>query len=882
MAQSENKDFDDDAINQAFDIMAEDEFDLLPTAPRLFTEENTNNNKSQIEIKKHQQISQSNLASLFQVDGPPGFQRRVDQSFDGLQSGRDPQQHELSKKTLKQFQPHELEEALNHFFEFPSFRDGQKEVIEAVLAGRDVMAIMPTSAGKSLLFQLPALMLPGVTLVISPLISLMKDQVDKLKAKGLPADFINSSLTDSQRRHVIELVESGDTKLLFVAPERFRSGSFKRTLKGLNISLFAVDEAHCVSSWGHDFRPDYLKLSRAVRLCGRPPILAVTATATENVRKDIEIHLALKDDYYSRIAGFDRPNLRFDVQHVASDEEKISAIANLARNGQGTGIVYCSTRKNTEKVVASLNKAGLDASAYHAGIGAESRRLVQEDFMAGKIPLVCATNAFGLGIDKEDVRFVAHYNLPSSVEAYYQEAGRAGRDGKPSDCLLLFRSNDVFIQEFFIEMSYPAKSLVEAVYRELRRLDNGTHELTLAMLKERIKDAKSEWAISAAQRLLEEAGHIDRGGRLDNPARIRQLRAGKKGSKAASQILFGQLIKAYGQKLEVGISETLPDLVYTTGATVEELRRMLPALREGGYIEYHAPFAGRSVTVLYPTVEAAELKVDYSVVKERRRRDQERLQRIIALAYSPTCRRAYILKYFGAPYKENCANCDICKPAAGTAIPRALTDSELITLKKVLSCVIRMKGKFGKAKVVQVLRGSRAKDIKDHRLDGLSTHGILRDWSREALSAFMGECIKRQLVSELRDDQGRYPKALITELGREVLFDRQRVQMVIPGSQSNKRSHSTGRMKIAAYQARQLASGEDEELFQALRQLRMKLSLQRKVEPFRVFPDRTLRNIAQSRPQSRAELAGLPGIGPAKLRQFGKIIVNFIKSYEGP
>lgn len=865
MAPSGNKDLNDDSINEAFDFIAEEEELDFYVAPRLFPEKDANTPQGE------DGSDQGDLFSLVQVDGPPAFQER----------NQAPQDLGPPPEELKQFKPEEVTQALEHFFGFPSFRDGQQEVIENVLQGRDVMAIMPTSAGKSLLYQLPALMLPGVTIVISPLISLMKDQVDKLREKGLPASLINSSLTDAQRQAEIDDALSGHTKLLFIAPERFRSRSFKRIIAKLNVSLFAVDEAHCVSSWGHDFRPDYLKLGRAVKLCGRPPILAVTATATENVRSDIKVHLDLKEDYYCRIAGFDRPNLRFDVQQVTTNDEKISAIANFARRVEGTGIVYCSTRKNTEKLVASLGKAGISAAVYHAGLAPDTRRMVQEDFMAGKIPLVCATNAFGLGIDKQDVRFVAHYDLPGSVEAYYQEAGRAGRDGKPSECLLLFRPGDIYIQEFLIETSYPSKALVESVYRELLKLDDGRHELTLGALKRRIPDAKSERTLSAAQRLLEEAGHIDRGGRLDNPARVRKLREPKKGSRAASQKLFGQLIRVYKERLDIGISETLPELVHTTGATVDELRRMLPTLRDGGYIEYHAPFAGRSVTVLYPVVRIPELKVNYDVVQERRRRDQERLQRIIDFAYSPTCRRAYILKYFGAPFDVECGNCDVCNPRAGVAKARDLTDSELIALKKMLSCVARMRGNFGKAKVVQVLKGSRAKDIRDHRLDQLSTHGILKDWGQTALSSFLSECIKRRLVVETRDSQGRYPKVELTELGREVLFDRERIQMVVPGNQSSKRRRNTARHTVEASRARHLGSGEDEDLFQALRQLRMKLSKQRNVEPYRVFPDRTLRAIAEAHPRTKNELSGLPGIGPAKLRQFGKIIVDFIKSYEG-
>lgn len=853
-------------INRAFDLAFEDDAD--PYADDFFDQDpdallHASNNPG----------SDQSLLSFAVVEGPESFQKKQSSSRFWPEDPPDepppPKQPEFDS----------LEDALMHYFSFPSFREGQKEVIEKVLEGRDVLAIMPTSAGKSLLYQLPSMLLPGLTIVISPLISLMKDQVDKLRERGLPAGFINSSQTDSQNRAEIDAAIDGETKILFVAPERFRSRKFKRQLKNMTVSLFAVDEAHCVSSWGHDFRPDYLKLERAIKLCDRPPVLAVTATATERVRKDIETHLGLREDYFPLLAGFDRPNLFFGASQVATKDDKISSIATLCRRLEGTGIVYCATRKNTVKVGEALNKLGVPAAVYHGGLDSNSRQDVQERFMAGEVRVVCATNAFGLGIDKQDVRFVAHYDLPGSMEAYYQEAGRAGRDAKPSECLFLFRGGDVYIQEFLIETSYPSRALVESVYRQMLTLDTGRkHEITLAELKQRIPDAKSERTISAALRLLEEAGHVMRGGRLDNPANFRQLLEPKKGSRAAAQKLLGKLIKVYGQRFREGFSETLPELAYQTGTGVEALRKHLPALRDGGYISYRAPFSGRSLMVLEPRVPISELRVDYSELEERRRRDMERLQLVINFAFSTRCRRAYILEYFGAPFKENCSNCDVCTPREGTRTARSLTDAELIVLKKLLSCVVRMKGRYGKSKVIQVLRGSRAKDIREHRLDRLSTHGLLNDWSQQSLAQLMNECIGRRLVNETRDDDGRYPKVSITDVGRDVLFDRARVELIMPDSSNAGRAKRSSKKVLQ----RQVAANSDEEaLFQELRRLRMRLSVKRNVKPFMVFPDRTLRAIASARPTSKEQLQTIPGVGPAKIRQFGKIVVDFIQSYEG-
>lgn len=773
---------------------------------------------------------------------------------------------------LPSFEPEQLEEALQHHFGFPAFREGQREAIRAVLEGRDVLAIMPTSAGKSLLYQLPALMLPGVTLVISPLISLMKDQVDKLREKNLPAALINSTLSEAERRDVMDAARRGEIKMLFVAPERFRSRHFCRTIANLQVSLFAVDEAHCVSTWGHDFRPDYRKLTRAIEMVGRPPVLAVTATATENVRGDILEFLGIREDHFCNIAGFDRPNLRFGVRQVANDHEKAAIIKSIAARVDGPGIVYCSTRKSTEKVADRLREAGLEVQAYHAGFSSDERRSIQEAFMDGQIRIVCATNAFGLGIDKQNVRFVIHHDLPGSVEAYYQEAGRAGRDGEPSECLLLFRAGDIYIQEFMIDTNYPSKEIVESVYRQLVKLDTGAHEITLNELKSRVREARSPRTISAALMLLSDADHIDRGGRLDNPAHLRRLAAPKKGSRAAAQKLLHQLGKSFGDRLDEGVSMPLPELAGATGTSVSELRKLLPQLRDGGYLDYRAPFTGRALTVLYPRVRPHEVKVDYSDVHERHRRDRERLNRIIRFAYGGRCRRAAILDYFGAPFEESCSNCDICDPRDPSAKTRKLSQEELITLKKVLSCVARMQGRFGRNRVIQVLRGSRAKAVLDAGLDELSTYGLLKTMDRDDIGRILQECMKHGLCEELRDAMGRYPKIALTELGRDVMQDRARIDLAMPDPSA--RSSASERPAPVDLDV------DGGNLFEALRRLRRELAKKRRVKPYMVFPDRTLRAIAKKRPKTKEAFATIKGVGPSKTHQYAKALTSFIQEWE--
>lgn len=401
-----------------------------------------------------------------------------------------------------------LSAAVERLFGFPGFRPGQLDVVRSVLEGRNTVAVMPTGAGKSLCYQLPALLLPGTALVVSPLVALMKDQVDALTARGVAATFVNSSLDEGERGRRIREVARGAYKLVYVAPERFRSPAFLDAIAQLPLSLYAVDEAHCISMWGHDFRPDYTRLGQ-VRFALRPPrTLALTATATPKVRDDIVRVLRLKDPVVS-VAGFDRPNLYFEVAKVSGDQEKLARIARLAK--EGSGIVYCATRRDVEKVAAGLDERRVPALAYHAGMEDDARREVQERFMARPDAIVCATNAFGMGVDKPQIRFVVHHSLPKSPEAYYQEVGRAGRDGKAARALLLFNHADVHVQERLLDGSYPAKSRFHDLWSRLRYMD--TDGLVLDEKELSRKLGCSPFEVGAVVKHLERAGHLQRMGR---------------------------------------------------------------------------------------------------------------------------------------------------------------------------------------------------------------------------------------------------------------------------------------------------------------------------------------------------------------------------------
>lgn len=350
-------------------------------------------------------------------------------------------------------------EVLRQYFGYTAFRNGQEELIDAQLAGRDVFGVMPTGGGKSLCYQIPALMLPGITLVISPLISLMQDQVLALKSAGVPAAYINSTLTMEQMRLVCRNLRECRYKIVYVAPERLLAEGFTALAQELNISLVAVDEAHCISQWGQDFRPSYLKILEFLQKLPRRPILsAFTATATPLVQQDIIRILELRSPLRI-VTGFDRPNLRFEVR--TPDSKKAELLALLALRKSKSGIVYCSTRKDVEALCALLQSKRFAATRYHAGLPDDERQRNQEDFLYDRKTVMVATNAFGMGIDKSNVSFVIHYNMPQSLEAYYQEAGRAGRDGEKAECILLFGKKDILTAKFFIQKSFEESQLPE-------------------------------------------------------------------------------------------------------------------------------------------------------------------------------------------------------------------------------------------------------------------------------------------------------------------------------------------------------------------------------------------------------------------------------------
>ena len=388
-------------------------------------------------------------------------------------------------------------EKLQEVFGFEDFLDGQETVIDEILSGRDGSVVMPTGGGKSLCYQLPALCREGVTLVVSPLIALMKDQVDALEERGVAVTLINSTLTWNEQKERLDGMKSGAYRLVYIAPERFRASSFMSALSDVKIEMVAIDEAHCLSQWGHDFRPDYMRLGKALEDLGHPQCVALTATATPIVREDIRGVLKLRKPFES-ISGFERPNLSFTITPVEKVAQKYGRLKKVLAENK-TGIVYCATRKKVEEVAETIHSWGLKCIAYHGGMSDREREDTQNAFISRKADIAVATNAFGMGIDRSDVRFVVHFEIPGSVEAYYQEAGRAGRDGEASVCELLFNYADTRTQEFFIDGVNPGPGMIRDVYQFFLNEADDAYEVhrTLDEVKDAI-GAKNGMAVGAA------------------------------------------------------------------------------------------------------------------------------------------------------------------------------------------------------------------------------------------------------------------------------------------------------------------------------------------------------------------------------------------------
>ena len=763
-----------------------------------------------------------------------------------------------------------IHDALYHYFGFQSFLDNQEDIIREILAGQDICVIMPTGAGKSLCYQLPILMRQGYGIIVSPLISLMKDQVDALRARNIPAGYINSSIPVGEQQRIIADTAEGRLKLLYVAPERFQMDSFRHLLQHLPPHTMVIDEAHCISQWGHDFRPSYLRIGGIASEFAIPQLCAFTATATPQVREDIRKQLH-RHDMQLHVAGFKRPNLAFSVVNTSTAAAKLSVLDNILQTPAPT-IIYASTRKAVDEVATTLK-----CRAYHAGMSDTERADTQDYFMSHPCPVLAATNAFGMGIDRPDVRRVIHYNITGSLEAYYQEAGRAGRDGEGAECILLHSYADRYTHDFLIELNNPPEEIIRSLHRVLRKicddLNTDTLEISFPELLKHIPDARSDGQLASAMQILEKYGHVRRDFRQDSngslrfTANINELRQTHAAESTQRSRFISRAITAFGPRLIPGIKVSYGELVRLSQLNIEQLKRVLHALN-GECLSWTPPFSGKVTTVINPYDE--KLNIDFKALRDKFHFEQSRLEDVIRYTATPGCRQRFLIEYFGENADQwLCGSCDSCAVSAHS-IARQPDSDELAGIQTILKAVTILKGRFGRGKISQILAGRLTADIAAYGLEEHPCFGLLEHLKQNHILLYLKALEDADAIHRTGDPQ--YPCLAITPFGKKLIAGQASISLDFPRpDQPAKKKKSPVTDKPGDDNGE--CFSEDAELYSRLSQLRARLAAESGVPHYQIFSNATLKEMSHRKPVTIDEAREIKGVGPEKAR---RLIPDFL------